>query len=502
MAGAIGEVPVGVAEGISAPEDEAPPSPPPTEGEISDVEEDDMPSADDIRNATTVVTPLCDLPPGISFRVQDSALNAPAVEAPMLSSNDFIGDQLRNSIALSTKGSEVYNALTSALSVHASEMADRLRKGKASSDLAHNDALVTNSLLRRLKTSSLYDDDEDNDTPAEAAQREVIRKRKTRRLLESKRQESEARNSIMAPSEPLPSNRRLSNHHDFLAVLLWLRDLEEVVIRKDWSSSIEMWVFSQIEKGSKAHTAFHVFLKSGVGLQLNKDTKVYFRDFPHFKHAIIRLFFTKLKDPLAVIEKNIKRIKLSLSGSDGPTTPTTLEGFANTLRFLFNQAPMEAAYPERQQVPRIRERLPKQVESYLLEWEVNNAQIINTFESLMPCLHRQDVLFAETLEAKTSPNTSNKRPATEALQAAEVETSIRRNKRKLDNRLPCSHCHKPGHSIDSCWEKYPDKKRAYNARGRGPPQSVLPLNNITSESLQSMLSKAVDSVLASANKRL
>jgi hypothetical protein len=34
----------------------------------------------------------------------------------------------------------------------------------------------------------------------------------------------------------------------------------------------------------------------------------------------------------------------------------------------------------------------------------------------------------------------------------------RRNKRKLDNRPPCAHCHKPGHSIDSCWEKYPDKR--------------------------------------------
>ena len=118
----------------------------------------------------------------------------------------------------------------------------------------------------------------------------------------------------------------------------------------------------------------------------------------------------------------------------------------------------------------------------------------------MACLHRQDVLFAETLESKISPNTSNKRVATEALHAAEVEVGGRRNKRKLDNRPSCSHCHKSGHSIDSCWEKYPDKKRAYNARGRAPPQLVLPLTNITTESLQAMLSKAVDHVLSSANK--
>jgi len=87
----------------------------------------------------------------------------------------------------------------------------------------------------------------------------------------------------------------------------------------------------------------------------------------------------------------------------------------------------------------------------------------------MPCLHRQDVFFAETLESKTSPNTSKKKVATEAFHAIEVDVGSRRNKRKLDNRPPCSQCRKLGHSIDSCWEKYPEKKRAYNARGRAPP---------------------------------
>ncbi len=87
-----------------------------------------------------------------------------------------------------------------------------------------------------------------------------------------------------------------------------------------------------------------------------------------------------------MIEKSLKRIKLSLSGPDGPTTPTTLEGFCNTLRFLFNQDHVDAPYPERQQVSRIRKRLPKQVEAYLLEWEVNNNQVINRYDVLMPCL--------------------------------------------------------------------------------------------------------------------
>ena len=164
-----------------------------------------------------------------------------------------------------------------------------------------------------------------------------------------------------------------------------------MVIHKDWSSPIEMWVFCQFEKGSRAHTAFTVFLKSDQGLQLNADIKCYFRDFHHFRETLLRVFFTKLRDPVAVIEKNLKRVKLTLSGVDGHTTPTTLEVFCNTLRFLFNQAPLDAAYPERQQVSRIRERLPKQVETYLLKWEVSNSQVINPYKILMPCLHRQDV---------------------------------------------------------------------------------------------------------------
>ncbi len=68
-------------------------------------------------------------------------------------------------------------------------------------------------------------------------------------------------------------------------------------------------------------------------------------------------------------------------GVVGPTTHTTLESFCNTLRFLFNQAPFEVASPERQHVSRILERLPnnKLVETYLLEWEVNNAKAINSY---------------------------------------------------------------------------------------------------------------------------
>ncbi len=103
-----------------------------------------------------------------------------------------------------------------------------------------------------------------------------------------------------------------------------------MMVRKDWCSSIVIWVFSQFDKGSKAHTAFNVYLKSGQGLQLDRDVKCYFRDFLHFREVILRLFFTELKDPIAVIEKNLKRIKLTLTGVVGPTAPTTLEGLCNS----------------------------------------------------------------------------------------------------------------------------------------------------------------------------
>jgi hypothetical protein len=274
-------------------------------------------------------------------------------------------------------------------------------------------------------------------------------------------------------------------------------DLEDMVVRKDWSSPIEMWVCRQFEKGSKAHTAFTVFVKSGQGLRLYVDIKCYFRDFQHFRETLLRVFFTKLRDPVAVIEKNLKRIKLTLSGVDGPTTPTTLEGFCNTLRFLFNQAPLDAAYPERQQVSRIRERLPKQVETYLVEWEVNNSQVINSYKIRMPCLHRQDVLFSDSKELKIPPLPSNKKQATDAaLQVAEV-VRVPKRPRAIDNRPPCAFCSKPGHLAENCWLKFPDKKRAYNSRGRGPSAPPLPLNNITTASLQAMISQAVENVIAS-----
>ena len=108
--------------------------------------------------------------------------------------------------------------------------------------------------------------------------------------------------------------------------------------------------------------------------------------------------------------------------------------------------------------------LPKQVETYLLEWEVNNAQVINMYDVFMSCLHRQDVLFADSQESKTPSTPSNKRSATETtIKVAEVVGGHKKG-RKVDNRHLCSFCSKPGHLIDACWLKHPEKKKAFHSR--------------------------------------
>jgi hypothetical protein len=68
------------------------------------------------------------------------------------------------------------------------------------------------------------------------------------RLIERRKQDSEANDSCAALSDHLPLNRRLSDHHNFLAVQIFLMDLEDMVVRKEWVSPVEMWVFIQFKE--------------------------------------------------------------------------------------------------------------------------------------------------------------------------------------------------------------------------------------------------------------
>ncbi len=54
------------------------------------------------------------------------------------------------------------------------------------------------------------------------------------------KQDSGAKDSFLAPADPFPINRRLSNHQDLLAVQILNMDLAGMVIRKDRGSPVEM----------------------------------------------------------------------------------------------------------------------------------------------------------------------------------------------------------------------------------------------------------------------
>jgi hypothetical protein len=237
------------------------------EGEIS--ESDEELDADFIRSGTTVITTdlgACELPRAAPTRLTFSLLEARGnpnpVENPMFRAtrqldrdeqllgianppapsnleSDVVqvaADLLRNSLGLTEEGSTLHGAIKSALGFHEAWLKHNQRSiiPTVSASADTRDARVTDALLRRLNAASISDgDDEDNDTPEITARKDLIRRRKTRRLIEKKKKNSEAKDSVIALAEPLPANRRLSNHHDFLAVQIFLMDLDDMVVRKD-----------------------------------------------------------------------------------------------------------------------------------------------------------------------------------------------------------------------------------------------------------------------------
>ncbi len=65
----------------------------------------------------------------------------------------------------------MHNSIKAALTFHLALMADHHHKIEISGNAAREDARVTNALLKRLKTSTLSDDDDDDvdNTPEEVA---------------------------------------------------------------------------------------------------------------------------------------------------------------------------------------------------------------------------------------------------------------------------------------------------------------------------------------------
>jgi hypothetical protein len=77
--------------------------------------------------------------------------------------------------------------------------------------------ILSSELLRRLKTSSLSADDGDDINPSEeTARNDLIRGRKTRCLIERKKQDSEANDSFTVPTNPLPLTTKLLSVTTFL----------------------------------------------------------------------------------------------------------------------------------------------------------------------------------------------------------------------------------------------------------------------------------------------
>jgi hypothetical protein len=110
------------------------------------------------------------------------------------SSHDVVGvevvaDSLRAALALAVGGSSLHTSLTTTLNLH---LLSIVKKGKAAVSVSRVEERVDKALRRRLVSSS-DDDDEMNDTLAEAAKRNLIRRRKNLRLIEKKNLDSEAK---------------------------------------------------------------------------------------------------------------------------------------------------------------------------------------------------------------------------------------------------------------------------------------------------------------------
>ena len=228
-------------------------------------ENDDELYANDIRNARTVITTDLDnrehpraAPARLTFSFPKSLGNLspeeypkPRATRPFDRDEQFLGtdeppatadlgnetglavaDLLRNSLGLTEEGSAFHDTIKSTLGFHEAWLKHN-QKSITSGGSASTDSRIINALYRHLKAASLSDDDEDNDTPEMTAKKDLIRRRKTRRLIEKKSLDSKAKDSVTAPADHLPANRRLSNHHDFLAVQIFLMDLEDMMVRKD-----------------------------------------------------------------------------------------------------------------------------------------------------------------------------------------------------------------------------------------------------------------------------
>jgi hypothetical protein len=124
----------------------------------------------------------------VSYNAESVSLAPVASSSHVVVGVEVVADSLRAALAVAVDGSSLHASLTTSLKLH---LLSIVEKGKADASVSRVEERVAKALRRRLVSSS-DDDDEMNDTPAEAAKRNLIRRRKNFRLIEKKKLDSEA----------------------------------------------------------------------------------------------------------------------------------------------------------------------------------------------------------------------------------------------------------------------------------------------------------------------
>ncbi len=126
--------------------------------------------------------------PSVSYNDESVSLAPVASSSHAVVGVNVVADSLRAALAVAVDGSSLHDSLTTTLNLY---LLSIMEKGKVAASVSRVEERVAKA-LRRLLVSSSYDNDKMNDTQAEAAKRNLIRRRKNLRLIEKKKLDSEA----------------------------------------------------------------------------------------------------------------------------------------------------------------------------------------------------------------------------------------------------------------------------------------------------------------------
>ena len=279
-----------------------------------------------------------------------------------------------------------------------------------------------------------------------------------------------SKDAVTAPRSGLAKSELLKNPDDFLATVRHFLMLGQQLLNKVWCSTIEAWCRQQLEPNSQAYFEFDTAIQSGIRV-CDPQKNTYFSDFRDYKLFLLATFRGVGTTVLSQIEAALPR--LHVSQLDRPHTARNCVALANLIREVFSYAPEGKEYSLGQQIERIRVRLPLRANQLLKEQELHAKSTIEDYPTLIRHLQMVDTAFTNSstqgkkrapeahlraIDSRAGPrqraNDGNRRPAS--------RTSNNRN--RIDNRAACTHCHKRGHAIDSCWILHPNKKAEFETR--------------------------------------